>query len=296
MKMTLRTGLIVATSWFVFGTGGMGAFGVPVAQAATGIEVSEQDVVFIPAPVAQVVDVVDVLHLQNAVNTPQDLVVNLPTGFANVAVDGVDSASAHIQQNVLTLPGYVKPGKTQVTLTFKLPFQPQQGEQISLHSNYPIYDAKLYLPIGDMALSAEGLQTTTQTETVSGTDYRVFTRLGIPAGDDWGISIQLLPSATASNPVPNVPIIGQSSSNTGNTIQALGNLVLAAFVLGIGLISIRSTQWGRAARQVKTPEEALLHAWERTELQFQRGMIEESAYKRMRDEYKNKLVALRLAK
>jgi hypothetical protein len=295
MKRKLGKVLIAATG-FLFGTLGMGAFGMQIALAATGLEVSEQDVVFIPAPVAQVVDVVDVLHLQNPSNTPQDLVVTLPTGFENVAVDGVATSSSRIQQSVLTIPGFAKPGKTQVTITFKLPFQAQQGEQISLHTNYPIYDAKLYLPIGDMALSAEGLQTTTQTESVSGSDYRVFSRLGIPAGDDWGISIQLLPSSTSSNPIPNVPIIGQNTSNTGNTIQALGNLALAAFVLGLGLISIRSTQWGRAARRVKTPEEALLHAWERTELQFQSGMIEESVYKRLRDEYKNKLVALRLSK
>src|ERR1700732_4037862 len=131
MKRKLGKVLIAATG-FLFGSLGMGVFGMQIAQAATGLEVSEQDVVFIPAPVAQVVDVVDVLHLQNPSNSPQDLVVTLPTGFENVAVDGVATSSSRIQQSVLTIPGFAKPGKTQVTITFKLPFQAQQGEQISL--------------------------------------------------------------------------------------------------------------------------------------------------------------------
>lgn len=290
MKRMLVGGLTLLGVLLSFGSR------LSVAQASTGLHVKTENVLFIPAPVAQVIRVVDVLNLENNLQTPQDVAMTLPTGSEDVSIDGIKDPTQFIHQNQLTIPRFAKPGETNLTVSFKLPFQPQQGEQISLHTNYPVYTAKLYLPIGDMALSAEGLRPTTEILSISGTDYRVFTRLGIPSGDDWGMSIQMLPTATNSAPPAGLPVIGLSSSNTGNTLQAVGNLLVAAFVLGIGLISIRSTQWGRTARVAKTPEEALLHAWQNTEQQYQTGMLGEPEYQVLRQEYKRKLVFLRLKK
>jgi hypothetical protein len=274
----------------------LGTVGLTTAQASAGLRVESENVLLIPAPVAQVVRVIQSMNVVNSASTAQDLTVTLPDGYEELSVEGLDNVTRYVQGNRLLLPRFVQAGTTQFTLTYKLAFDAQQGKQLSLHSDYPVDSAKLYLPIGNTALSAEGLQTTTQTTSVSGTEFRVFTRLGIPQGDDWGISVQMLPVSSSSAHLSGLPVVGLSSSNAGNTIQAIGNLLLAAFILMIGLISIRSTQWGRAGQRAKTEEDAILSAWIQTELQFQQGMLSEPEYEVARQEFKRKLVELRLTK
>lgn len=266
-----------------------------VALADSGLSITEQQILFMPVQ-NQTFEVVEVLDVKNPGLQPQDVQLVLPQGYQGLSVSGDKQAGKQVSGQTLTLPKWATPNTTtRITMTFVLPLNGQTGVQTTLHTNYPVLVAHLYLPVGGSALSAPGLMPDTQTQTISGTTFRVFTRPGIPAGDNWPLSLELLPKASQAPSISGLPIIGMSDQSTGNTLQALGNLVIAGGILVIGLLSIRSTQWGRSARSPVSQEEALYRAWESVEWQHQQGMLEEDQFMKKRSQLKRKLAELKIA-
>lgn len=266
------------------------------AFAEQGLNVTDEQILFMPVQ-NHTFEVVEVLDVKNPLPQAQDIVITLPTGYQALSVAGDSEVAKQVTGQTLTLPKWAKAGiTTKVTFTYVLPMSGQTGVQTTLHSNYPVLVAHLYLPIGNSALSAPGTMPDTQTVTISGTTFRVFTRPGIPAGDNWPMSLELLPSAEKGPSISGLPIIGMTDQSTGSTLQALGNLVIAVLILVIGLISIRSTQWGRSARTPVSQEEALYRAWESVEWQHEQGMLEEEQFVRKRSQLRRRLAELNLAK
>jgi hypothetical protein len=127
---------------------------------------------------------------------------------------------------------------------------------------------------------------------LQGSQVRVFTRLGIPAGDDWTISLQQLPSVTGDvASTSGLPIIGQPLTERQNLLQAGANLLMACVVLAVGIAGVRSTQglsfWRSASRQ-----EALVKALENLEFQRAAGGIDEASYARRKTEVLRRLAML----
>ncbi|OFW75704.1 MAG: hypothetical protein A2201_08350 [Alicyclobacillus sp. RIFOXYA1_FULL_53_8] len=265
------------------------------AFASTGLTVTQEQFLFMPMQ-SKAFEVVEVLQLKNDSPLAEDVRVALPSGYQSLSVAGDKRASKQIVGANLVLSKWAKPqATTTVTLTYILTLDGQSGVQFSLASPYPVDTAHFYLPIGDSVLSAPGLLPDTRTETISGTTFRVFTRPGIAAGDTWPISLDVLPTPTALQSVAGLKEIGMDDQSAGNTWQALGNLLVAAGILTIGLLSIRSTQWGRGARKVVSPEESLYRAWESLEWQRGQGMIDEVQFEKRRGQFKRKLAELKLA-
>ena len=291
MRRALRTiagVLSLLTMWFAGALTGS-------VQAQTTLVVPQEQVLFMPVQ-GNAFNVIQVLSVKNNSNAAQNVEIAIPAGATKLAVQGDTHTASHVHGQNVVLPNWAKPSTTTaVTLTYTLPFNSQTGVQFTLHSVYPVYTARLFLPIGDSALSAPGIMPNTQTVTISGTSFRVFTRPGIQAGDNWPMSVTLLPSTTSPDAVKGLPSIGMDNSSAGNTLQALGNLLVAALVLVIGLISIRSTQWGKSARKPVSQEEALYHAWETTEQQYRQGVLDKEEFEARRERFKGKLVELKTA-
>jgi hypothetical protein len=280
-------GLLAAIVATLFGTG------APALADSAQVAMTEEDLFVLPAPVAGKVELIDELTVQNHSGSPQTVHFSLPAGATSVTVNGTAVSKKMQAGNQVVLPHYVQSGKTKMlAVMWTLPLSSQQDVQFTLHTDYPIYTAHVYMPIGNSALSAEGLLTTTETVTVSGTQFREFTRLGINQGDDWTLSVQMLPSATAAPSTGGLKTIGSHPGSIGDTIEAVGNLLIVAVILGVGLLSIRATQWGRRGSR-KTPEEALIDGLVTVHRQFELGMIDESEFITRKEQLKKKLFAVR---
>ncbi len=229
----------------------------------------------IPVPIHRVLRVLEVIDVVNKGSADQDVSLVLPKGYEDLQVED-KQRRAEVNNGKATFRKAAKANATTtISISFTLPFDARSGAQFTLHSTYDVDSAHIYLPTGDYALSAPGLLTTTQKTAVDGTDFRVFTRLGISVGDDWVIQLQHLPSAT-TGPSEHLPVIGAPMSERQNMLQASANLILAAVVLGIGLLGIRSA--GRAHTAASSRREALVSALERIEMEFAAGRLAEDAY------------------
>lgn len=268
---------------------GVGIF-APFSYADTSIAITEEQIFMVPVPIHNLVQIVEVLSVQNPTNQAQSVVVGLPSGYAQLSVPDVAASSLKPSASQLTIDQIAKPlTTTSITIVYSLPFKVAQALQFTLHSFYAVPTAHLYIPIGGIALSAQNLLISTQTVTISGTQFRAFSRLGIPAGDDWTISLQSLPTGTSTtSTIAGLPILGTDADSAGNTFAAVGNLLLAAFILVVGLVSIRRTE------QVDTADksEALLRAWMGLERQREAGVVDDE-YMRKREDFMRKLRLLK---
>jgi hypothetical protein len=263
---------------------------LPTALAAGQLRVTEEQVFLVPESKQERLQIIEQISIRNSGSRTLDVVLSLPSGARGVQVAGTRAGSAVVSGGQLRLSAWARPGTRVLTVNYWLPFRAQQEVQLTLHTPYPVDLAHLYLPIGDSALSAAGLLTTTQTVSIAGTPYRVFTRPGIPAGDDWSVSVQQLPTPTRQSENSGLPVIGRPLDASANALQALANLALAALVFVLGLIGVHRQSQSRRLNQ----EEALYLAWEDLERNFQEGHLEEVEYRRRREQLKARLVGLKV--
>jgi hypothetical protein len=259
--------------------------------ADTSLRVTREQVMLVPVPVHHVFQVIEVLDVVNPKAVDSDVAVYLPTGYSDLALNGKPAAQP--KNGVAMMAKVAKAGRTStVSVSYTLPFNADSTAQFTLHTPYDIDTAELYLPISGYALTAENLLTTTQTTELQGTQVRVFTRLGIPAGDDWTISLQQLPAVTGEDAsTAGLSVIGQPLTQQQNLVQAGANLLMACVVLAVGMAGIRSTQ-GVAFRRSASREEALVKALENLEFQREAGGIDEVSYVRSKAEVLRRLVKL----
>jgi hypothetical protein len=251
-----------------------------------GLYVADERIMFIPVPVHRVCKVLEVVDVVNGGPADADISIALPEGYQDFRVEDKTHRAAVDNGTAVFSKAAKAKATTTVSVSYTLPFDAHSGAQLTLHTAYDVDAAHIYLPIGDYALSAQGLLTTTQTATIDGTQFRVFTRLGIPAGDDWAVRLQQLPAATAGASV-NLPVIGAPISERQNMLQASANLLLAAVVLAIGLIGIRSA--GQTTAPARNRREALVAALERIEMDFALGRLAEDVYRRRKQDILQKI-------
>ncbi len=261
------------------------------AYADSSLRITRERVMLVPVPVHRVFQVIEVLDVANPKAVDSAVSVYLPVGYTDLAVNGKPISPG--KNGVVTMARAAKAGRTSsVSVSYTLPFNADNTAQFTLHTPYDIDTAQLYLPTAGYALTAENLLTTTQTTALQGSQVRVFTRLGIPAGDDWTISLQQLPSVTGDvASTSGLPIIGQPLTERQNLLQAGANLLMACVVLAVGIAGVRSTQglsfWCSASRQ-----EALVKALENLEFQRAAGGIDEASYARRKTEVLRRLAML----
>ncbi|MBX5437147.1 MAG: hypothetical protein IRZ33_08015 [Alicyclobacillaceae bacterium] len=280
----------------------------PRALAGAGVEVTREQVMLVPAPVVRKVEVLQVLTVSNRGPAASDLTVSVPAGASAVraAVSragtggnvAAPARSVSVAHGRIRLTNAVQAGASAtVTVTYTVPFTSSDGAGIVLHLDYPVDMAYLYIPVGRFALSAPGLQLTTQTVTLSGLRFRVFSRPAVPAGSDWPVDVEVLPDAgpgATGADVKGLPVIGTDDTGRANSAQALGNLALAAFIFALGLVGVRRASRPTAGRPATTAE-ALYRSWEQVERLRAAGVLDETDYQRRREQLKQRLVAMRLA-
>lgn len=264
------------------------------------LQVVHEEIFFVPVPVHNTIEVIENLYVQNPGSTTQNVTIGLPRGYQGLTVNAIAQKDIHARPDEVLFTSVAKAkSATTVTLTYALPLpKNQQGITFQLHSNYPVYTAKLYLPEGSGALSAQGLLLQTQAVKVSGTNFRVYTRPGIDAGDNWSINISKLPIVTSSSTATpsgtsvstpsSLPILGQTGG--GNTVGAVLNLCLAAFVLIIGLLSVRATSFGRR-RAPMSKRDALYEAWVNIEEAHHNGALADDVYETRRSQVREKIIS-----
>lgn len=266
------------------------------ADAATqaNLVIPKEQVFFLPTTNSDL-QVVQQVTVQNTSNAAEDLQFQLPAGAVSPAVQGVSTSAVHVSGQDLVVTGGAKPGNTTEVISYTLPFSGQTSVQLTLHTNYPVYIMNIFVPIGNVALSAPGLMPQTETTSIAGTDFRVFSHGEMAANTDWTASISMLPTVTSTQAVKGLPIIGMSSQSSSTTWKAIGNLVMAAVILVVALVGIRSAVGKGAGKARVGAYQALMNSWEETERAFAEGRLEEPDYRKRTSVMKRRLAQMRQA-
>lgn len=209
--------------------------------ADTGISIPEEQIVFMPAGKTEL-SIVEVVVLQNSASSSKSVTFQLPTGYGSLEIRA-NGAKGTVKNNEVSLLHFVPPhGTNQVSLIYRIPFTNEESIQMDLPTPYPVDTLHLYVPIGSLELSAPNLLAATQTAKVGNTRFRIFTRLGIQQGQDFPVNIGITPSVHSSTKSSGLPQIGVDSTGNPNTWQAIGNLLLAGFILALGFLGGRYVQ------------------------------------------------------
>lgn len=212
--------------------------------ADSGISIPEEQIVLMPAGKTEL-SIIEVIVLQNAASKSQDITLPLPTGFKALSVKA-NGKKGTVRNGQVFLPEFVPPhGTNQVSLVYRIPFTTGGSIQTSFHNPYPVDTLHLYEPIGNMEISAPDLLAATQTAMVGHTRFRIFTRQGILKGQDFTVNIGVAPTVSDSPKVSGLPQIGEDSTGNPNTWQAVGNLLLAGFILLLGFVGGRFAKSGK---------------------------------------------------
>ncbi|MCL6454394.1 MAG: hypothetical protein K6T78_12360 [Alicyclobacillus sp.] len=270
------------------GVAGSPAFAA--SRAAAG-EVVSDDVILLPS--GSSLQVAERLNIRVPGRQAEDVSIPIPSGAEQVTVTNVPPGASSIENGRIRLHRVDAAGVSPV-VTFSIPVHGQTSIQLTLHFDMAVDLMHIYVPIGNMALSAPGLMTQTETTQIAGTDFRVFTHGQLPAGSDYTLGLSVLPSVTQDASTDGLPVIGTDSQSTASGVQAVGNLVLAGAILVIALLGIRSTM----ARRRRTPEgatDALYQAWEDIEVRFARGQLDEVERDRRAAAIRRRLAEIRLS-
>ncbi|MCL6445012.1 MAG: hypothetical protein K6T83_16420 [Alicyclobacillus sp.] len=270
----------------------------PYALAANApvVRIHDESIFLVPAPVVHLLDVMVVAKFSNPSHQKADVVIPVPVQAQKLEVSGAPASAWHSDEHSVVLRHWLAGGQTrELTVSYALPFNSAAGRQLALRSNYAIALAHVYIPEGSVSLSAPGLQVATQTVTVSGTTFRVFTRGGISAGT-WRLSLLPLPGLASGPSTGDLPVLAGPDHQASDARQALENLAVAAFVLLLGLLGIRTgnlPRTGAASESERT--RALYQGWHALEEAHMTGTVDDEAYAKRRRMYLEQLVALRQA-
>ncbi|MCL6625572.1 hypothetical protein [Alicyclobacillus shizuokensis] len=202
-------------------------------EAASGLGVAEADIFFLPDEHNHRLQIVEQLRMHNPGHWPQDVTLPLPHGAHGVQMG--NHAWVRTDGGVRVARAATA-GSSTLTVTYWVSWVENGSVVVNVEQAYPVEELRLYLPIGDTALSASNLSTQTDTVAISGTVYRVFTHPGLAAHEDLPVSIQQLPTADAGSSSLGLPVIGKTADSTVHTAEAVGNLLLAAVVFLLGLL------------------------------------------------------------
>ncbi|WP_026974865.1 hypothetical protein [Alicyclobacillus contaminans] len=268
------------------------------AGASAPVQVTREQVMLMPVPVHQQLQVVEVLDVTNSGAAAADVVLHLPKDAGSVTVNHAAVAPDADGTLDLAMAAAAKQTAT-ISVAYTVPFV-KQTAQIDLHVDDPVDVAELYLPTGQYALAAEDLFTTTRTAQMNGAEVRVYTRMGIPAGAVWPVTIEPIPAAPSTtsdaakggagelttSAASTLPVIGKPLTERQNLLQATGNLLWAALILGFVVAGVR---WFPGSRRRSSAEVALVRALERLEYQRRDGHVTGHVYSQRKAEILAKL-------
>jgi hypothetical protein len=208
----------------LFGMCGANAFAAAPASASA-------ELVFIEEPSHDSVRVIESLQGPGMPFGARE--IPLPKGYSNLDVDG-HAYQVSGQTLFITPESRDEP----VVFSFELPFHAMMGVQWTFALPWSLDQVQLLVPEdGSLAVSADQLLTSTRQADIGGTRFRILTRLGLPSGEEWKISVQRLPSVSASPPGSNLPLLGTPLGPSRQLVQAAANLALVALVFAM-------TVWG----------------------------------------------------
>lgn len=268
------------------------AFGMSTAWAdtSTPITIPSEDVFLMPS--GQTLDVVERVQIKNTAQAAQDVSIPFPSGATSASVSNVPKQNVTVQGKVVHVE--VAPGQQTPVVTFQMSIAAMTSVQITVHTDDPVDLVHIYVPIGNVALSAPGLMPDSQTTTVAGTDFRVFTHGSLAGSSDYTMSLSMLPTVTSSSAGQGLPIIGTSTTGQANTWQAIGNLALAALILAVALIGIRTSLNRGSVRGREDADSALEQSWEDLEMAYAAGRLDVVEYERRRTLLRDQIARRRL--
>ncbi len=230
--------IAVTTAVFAMGI----HYQVPV-YAVSGIDIPEEQVVFVPISKTRL-EVVEVVNLQNYTSSAQNVQLEIPDNSSSLTVKA-NGARFFARNHTVVLKNFLPAnGTNQVSLTFEVPYSGQGSINIDFPNLYSVGTLNLYVPEHNMEISAQNLMAATKTVTIGTTKFRVFTRLGIEKNENFVVNIGVPPTINRqsgnSTKLSGLPLIGQDSTGSANTWQAVLNLLLAGVILIIGFLGGRS--------------------------------------------------------
>lgn len=258
----------------------------PVALASSdNLRVTQEQIIILPN--AGTYEIVEVQTVKNFGSASEHAWISVPTGALAVTLAG-KAVTPRGANRELMWPTLIRPEQsTQISTSFTLDMKGTNAVAFTLHSQIPIDNAFVYLPVGQSEVSAQGLFASTQTESFKGTTFRVFTRQGIQAGEDWSFSLGRLPSALPDKQTHStLPILGADNEGAGTSLDAALNLALALAVLVIGLFGVRAS----STRPRATSYDALFEELKLLELAYVSGQVDERDYTSLKQSTFAKLV------
>ena len=184
-------------------------------------------------------------------------------------------------------------GVTTLAVEFGAPLN-QNGTELTWKEPMPVRQLFFVIPEGSLTVSSQGgFQTDSQSIMSGNQAFRQFTRLAIPANSSWTVSVALLPTANGRQapPLPNIPVLNSYGPRVAD-LEAIGNLLLVALILIIGIISIR--QGGRRKQYsvltLGQQKSELMEHWADLEMAYASGELQEQDYQHRRERLKQRVI------
>ena len=268
-----------------------------LAQQVSGnsLYVESEQVLAVPSQKGNTLQVLLSVNIQN-IGAARAVVYNLPVGIQHdrVVAGSIKKISINAADQLQFI---VKAhGLTTFAVEFSAPLN-QNGTELTWQENMPVRKLFFLIPEGSLTASSQGGFQTDSASIISGTHaFRQFTKLEIPAGSPWSVSIALLPTANGrqASPLPNVPVLSSYGPRVAD-FEAVGNLLLVALILGIGIISIQrgsKTRTSGRPEVLRKQKAALMESWADLESAYAIGEVPESDYHLKRDRMKQRALQL----
>lgn len=292
-RIVMATGLLI---------GSLLLTGAPVfAQApnSQGVSVASEQVLAVPSQGGNTLQAMLTVSMQNSTAGTQDILFNLPVGSTSPRL-----AASSAKQIALTAKGQVKVsvpahGTTTFAVLFSSPLN-QNGTELTWQNNLAVQRLLFIIPEGALTVSAQGgFQTDSATIFSGKKAYREFTKLGLPADSSWTVSVALLPTANGkqASALPGVRVLSSYGQTTAN-LEAIFNLILVVFILGMGIVSIRMEGGLRTSGDVTEltqQKERVFTHWVNLEEAYANGAIEQADYLKRRERFKRRAIELETA-
>lgn len=217
----------------------------------------------------------------------------VPAGFHDAALTSGAKNGWRVQDGAL-VDLHLPVGSSTLTVQGLVPLA-QQAADLTFIQPYVVQSFYAVIPEGALVVSAQGgFAPSSQTFAIRGVHFRRFTRPGLAAGEPLTLAYTLLPTANVpqASPLPSLPVLNSDSAQSADW-EAIGNLLVAVAIVGVGLWSIR-----RAADRQQVVDgdtggglsDDPLGQWAQLELLYRKGGVARDVYEQQRAEYRKRAV------
>ncbi len=265
-----------------------------LAQTVNGntLYISSEQVLAVPSKSGNTLQVLVSLSVQNN-GQAYPTAYQLPAGAQNPHVVAGSVKKVNLSKSGALQFTAKADGTTTLAVEFGVPLN-QNGTEVTWKEPLPVRKLFFVIPEGSLTVSSQGgFQTDSQSITSGNQAFRQFAKLEIPANSSWTVSVALLPTANGRQapPLTNIPVLNSYGPRVAD-LEAIGNLLLVALILMIGIISIRRGT-GRAKQSplaIGKQKAELMEHWADLEMAFESGELQEQEYHQRRERLKKRLV------